>query len=74
MWSEFHKATFDDRLIALDEKLRVVLRKHLKISFPHSTLEQDFVPIENQPIDSPDKLAEPAPELLRYHRQEIFQG
>jgi len=37
-------------------------------------LEQNFVPFANKPIRLPDKLAEPDPEFLRYHRHEIFQS
>ena len=72
--STLHDAAFDDGLITLDEKLSVVLSKRLKSFFPQITLEQNFVPFENKPIRLPDKLAEPDPEFLRYHRQEIFQS
>jgi len=71
--STLHDAAFDDGLITLDEKLSVVLSKRLKSFFPQITLEQNFVPFENKPIRLPDKLAEPDPEFLRYHRNEIFQ-
>jgi|ERR1039458_2037729 putative restriction endonuclease len=72
--STLHDAAFDDGLITLDEKLSVVLSKRLKSFFPQTTLEQNFVPFENKPIRLPDKLAEPDPEFLRYHRKEIFQS
>jgi len=72
--STLHDAAFDDGLITLDEKLSVVLSKRLKSFFPQITLEQNFVPFENKPIRLPDKLAEPDPEFLHYHRQEIFQS
>jgi predicted restriction endonuclease len=72
--STLHDAAFDDGLITLDEKLSVVLSKRLKSFFPQITLEQNFVPFENKTIRLPDKLAEPDPEFLRYHRQEIFKS
>jgi putative restriction endonuclease len=71
--SALHDAAFDDGLITLDETLCVVLSPGLKKFFPQVALEQSFVPFENKPIRSPDKLAEPDPEFLRYHRREIFQ-
>jgi hypothetical protein len=37
-------------------------------------LEQNFVPFEGRPIRMPEKLAEPDPEFLRYHREAVFQG
>lgn len=72
--SALHDAAFDDGLITLDENLSVVLSKRLKSFFPQTTLEQNFVPFENKPIRLPDKLAEPDPEFLFYHRKEIFQS
>jgi predicted restriction endonuclease len=72
--STLHDAAFDSGLITLDEKLSVVLSKRLKSFFPQMTLEQNFVPFENKPIRLPDKLAEPDPEFLRYHREEIFHS
>jgi len=72
--SKLHDAAFDGGLITLDENLGLILSKRLKGFFPQGTLEQNFVPFENQPIRLPDKLAEPDPEFLRYHRKEIFQG
>ncbi len=71
--SALHDAAFDSGLITLDEKLSVVLSKRLKSFFPQVTLEQNFVPFEGKPIDLPHKLAEPNPEFLRYHREEIFE-
>jgi putative restriction endonuclease len=72
--SKLHDAAFDGGLITLDEKLSVILSKRLKSFFPQTTLEQNFVPFEKKPIRLPDKLAEPDPEYLRYHRREIFQS
>jgi putative restriction endonuclease len=71
--SSLHDAAFDNGLITLNEKLSVVLSNRLKSFFPQITLEQNFVPFESKPIRLPDKLAEPDPEFLRYHREKIFK-
>lgn len=71
--SSLHDAAFDDGLITLDKKLRLVLSKRLKSYFPQAALEQSFVPFEGKPICSPKKIAEPDPALLRYHRTKIFK-
>jgi putative restriction endonuclease len=71
--SNLHDAAFDNGLITLDEKLSVVLSNRLKSFFPQITLEQNFAPFENKIIHLPEKLAEPDPEFLRYHREKIFK-
>ena len=71
--STLHDAAFDAGLITLDNRLSVVLSKRLRNFFPQPTLEQNFVPFEGKPICLPDKLAEPDPNFLRYHRDEIFE-
>ena len=70
--SSLHDAAFDEGLITLDEYLSVVLSKRLKSYFPQAALEQSFMPFEGMPIRLPEKIAEPDPMLLRYHRHEIF--
>jgi putative restriction endonuclease len=72
--STLHDAAFDGGLITLDEKLSVVLSKRLRKFFPQPALEQNFVPFEGKPIRLPEKLAEPDPDFLRYHREEIFES
>ena len=72
--SSLHDAALDSGLITLDEKLTVVLSKRLRSYFPQPALEESFVPFEGKPVRLPDKLAEPAPEFLRYHREFIFQN
>jgi len=71
--SSLHDAAFDAGLITFDNRLRIVLSKELKRYFPLPTLEQNFVPFEGLPIRLPEKLAEPAPEFVRYHRTKIFR-
>lgn len=72
--SALHDAAFDAGLITLDERLRLVLSRHLRSYFPQPALEQNFVPFEGQPIRLPRKLAEPNPDFLQFHREEVFQG
>jgi hypothetical protein len=72
--SSLHDAAFDAGLITLDEDLNVLLSKRLKSYFPQAALEQSFVPFEGKTIRMPEKIAEPDPEFLQYHRKEIFKG
>lgn len=72
--SSLHDAAFDAGLITLDENLQVVLSQRLRSFFPQPLLEQNFVLFEGKPIRLPEKLAEPSPEFLAYHRQEVFGG
>jgi predicted restriction endonuclease len=72
--STLHDAAFDAGLITLDDKLSVVLSKRLRSFFPQPALEQNFVPFAGQPIRLPDKLAEPDPEFLSFHRDVVFQS
>jgi putative restriction endonuclease len=71
--SSLHDAAFDAGLITLDERLQVVLSRHLTRFFPQPTLEQNFAPFEGQTIHMPEKLAEPDLAFLRYHRDEVFK-
>lgn len=72
--SALHDAAFDAGLVTLDERLRLVLSRHLRSYFPQPALEQNFVPFEGRQIRLPQKLAEPDPEFLQFHREEVFQG
>jgi hypothetical protein len=71
--SSLHDAAFDAGLVTFDSKLRLLLSNELKRYFPQPVLEQNFVPFEGMAIRLPDKLAEPAPEFLRYHRTKLFK-
>ncbi|HUJ09703.1 MAG TPA: HNH endonuclease [Verrucomicrobiae bacterium] len=71
--SSLHDAAFDDGLITLDERFRVVLSKRLKGYLPQPALSKNFVAYEGKMIRLPEKLAEPAPEFLEYHRSKIFE-
>jgi putative restriction endonuclease len=72
--SSLHDAAFDAGLITLDEGFRVILSKRRRSHFPEPVLERNFVPFEARPIRLPEKLAEPDPQFLSFHRKEIFVG
>lgn len=72
--SSLHDAAFDDGLITLDKDYAVVLSPQLKRYLPSSALEQNFERFEGQPIEFPNKLAEPDPGFIAYHRENIFRG
>lgn len=72
--STLHDAAFDSGLITLDAQFKVLLSKRLRSYFPQPTLEENFVPFEGKPIHLPDKLAEPDPEFLAFHRTEVFEN
>ena len=71
--STLHDAAFDNGLITLDENLQVLLSKRLRAYFPQVALESNFVPYDGVAIRLPDRLAEPSPDFLRYHREMIFR-
>lgn len=72
--STLHDAAFDDGLITLDEKRRVVLSKRLRSYLPQQSLFHNFVAFEGKVIDPPEKLAEPDEDFLMYHRTKIFSN
>jgi predicted restriction endonuclease len=72
--SKLHDAAFDAGLITLDEHLQVVLSKRLQQYFPQPALEQNFAPYAGKSIRLPEKLAEPDGELLRFHRERVFES
>ena len=71
--SALHDAAFDDGLITIDANFRLVLSGKLKSFLPSQILENNFARFEGQPIRFPEKVAEPNPAFLRYHRAKIFQ-
>lgn len=72
--SSLHDAAFDAGLITLDEGYRVILSAALKKNFSQPALEQNFAPYEGKSIRLPEKLSEPSPDFLRYHRETIFKS
>ena len=72
--SSLHDAAFDEGLITLDEKLRVVISRQLKSYLPQRALERNFTFYEGKRIHLPEKLAEPDEACLKYHRTTVFTG
>jgi putative restriction endonuclease len=70
--SSLHDAAFDSGLITIDEGFRLVISKRLKAYLPQPALEQTFLPYEGKPIHLPDRLTEPDPAFLLYHREKVF--
>jgi predicted restriction endonuclease len=71
--SNLHDAAFDSGLITLGEQFQLVLSKRLKSYLPQPALEQCFAQYEGRAIHLPDKVAEPDPRFLQYHRDHVFQ-
>jgi putative restriction endonuclease len=72
--SSLHDAAFDAGLITVDERLRVALSKELKNYLPQPALKRNFASYEGKRILLPEKLAEPDPVCLEYHRSKVFTG
>ncbi|MBU0754654.1 MAG: HNH endonuclease [Planctomycetes bacterium] len=70
--SALHDAAFDEGLITLDEKFRVVLSNRLKSYLPQPALQRNFVAYEGRRIRLPEKLLMPAGDCLDYHRAKVF--
>jgi len=71
--SSLHDAAFDAGLITIDESFTVLLSSKLRHYFPSAALEQNFSRFEGTRIRLPEKVAEPNPAFLRYHKKNIFQ-
>jgi putative restriction endonuclease len=72
--SRLHDAAFEEGLITLDESLRLVLGRILKSRLSLGVIRAAFGRFEGRRIELPEKLAEPDPECLAYHRTVRFQG
>jgi putative restriction endonuclease len=71
--SSIHDAAFEAGLITLDKHLQLVVSPKLKSFFLSPILEENFARFEGKPIRPPDKLAEPEPSFISFHRRVIFQ-
>jgi putative restriction endonuclease len=71
--SAIHDAAFDQGLLTLDDQFRVVLSRALRESMDNSEWRIFFAPYEGQKINLPNKLAEPDPMALEYHRTHLFE-
>jgi len=57
----------------LDEQFRVVLSQTLRKSMDNREWSVFFGPYEGKKISLPNKLAEPDPMALKYHRTHVFK-
>ena len=71
--SAIHDAAFDQGLLTLDDQFRVVLSRTLRESMGNREWRIFFGPYEGKKINLPNKLAEPDPIALEYHRTHIFE-
>lgn len=69
--SALHDRAFDRGLITIDEDLRVVVSKHLRMAKPPPIHKAALLDIEGRPIHLPTRYR-PDPEALKYHREKVF--
>ena len=69
--SALYDRAFDQGLITLDEAWRVVLSATLKK--PEPALQKHFHSVEGRQIELPDRFS-PDPQLMQYHREQVFVG
>ncbi len=69
----FHDRAFDRGLITVDEELRIVLSVKVKKNTTNQMHRVGFIDIEGNVINKPDRFM-PAPDVLAYHRDNIFIG
>lgn len=71
--SRLHDAAFDQGLITLDEKWRLVLSSCLSAATSNSVMKHSFAAFEGQVIALPNRFR-PDETFLAFHREEIFSG
>lgn len=69
--SALYDRAFDQGLITLDEAWRVVLSATLKK--PEPALQKHFHSVEGRQIALPERFS-PDPQLMQYHREQVFVG
>lgn len=69
--SALYDRAFDQGLITLDEAWRVVLSATLKK--PEPALQKHFHSVEGRQIELPERFS-PDPQLMQYHREQVFVG
>lgn len=69
--SALYDRAFDQGLITLDEAWRVVLSETLKK--PEPALQKHFHSVEGRQIELPERFS-PDPQLMQYHREQVFVG
>lgn len=71
--SRLHDAAFDQHLITLDEKYRLVLSKSLRDFAAAEAIRTNFVAFEGRKIQMPEKFF-PNPDYLAKHREGFCEG
>lgn len=65
-------AAFDQGLITLDEKLRVVLSNRIREHMTHESIRQNFERYEGKAVTLPHRFR-PDSKFLDYHRDHVFE-
>lgn len=66
-----HDAAFDRGLITLSDRFVLQVSKRVKAEVPAPIYREMFASRAGQPITMPERFA-PSPEMLEYHRREVF--
>jgi putative restriction endonuclease len=66
--SRLHDAAFDQRLIAFDDDLRLLLSRRLKQALSKKMINDAFAAFEGEPLNLPQDAVPPDPEFLGKHR------
>jgi putative restriction endonuclease len=66
--NRLHDAAFDQRLIAFDDSLRLLLSKRLKTFLPNESVKSHFEAHEGKPLDLPEDAIPPDAGFLTKHR------
>ncbi|WP_309489331.1 HNH endonuclease [Oceaniferula flava] len=72
--SSIHDAAFDNGLITFSPNFELILGKKLKSVGSEPSVVANFGNYEGAPLRLPEKLAEPDPEFMNYHREAIYLG
>ena len=72
--SSIHDSAFDAGLITFGPGFEMMLSGVLRSMAGAPSVDAFFTAYEGRSISMPEKLAEPSPEFLEYHRKELFVG
>lgn len=72
--SAIHDRAFDYGLMTFGPEFELIIGTELKRKGSEESVISNFVRFEGRPMQMPEKVSEPDPRFLAYHRQEIFMG
>jgi putative restriction endonuclease len=72
--SRLHDAAFDQGLMTFDSKFRLILSRRLSASQPEEVVVRFFKVYSGQCLRLTEKIAEPNPAFLKWHRENVFVG